>query len=165
MTPTTQHYWKKIELREEGGTPQIIGSIRAGLAIHLKEAVGAETIEEIESAYSCKIVKEWRGMQEVDSNVLRWKISVYTEMWVQLRPTSNGMSFLPPTHMQLYLAGPQTVPKLPTFSFVVRHVDSGRFLHHNFVSSVLNDVFGIQSRGGCMCAGPYAQVKTRSTDT
>ena len=38
-------------------------------------------------------------------------------------------------------------------SFVVRH--DGRYLHHNFVVAVLNDLFGIQSRGGCSCAGPY----------
>ncbi len=31
----------------------------------------------------------------------------------------------------------------------------GRYLHHNFVVAVLNDLFGIQSRGGCSCAGPY----------
>jgi hypothetical protein len=28
-------------------------------------------------------------------------------------------------------------------------------LHHNYVVALLNDVFGIQSRGGCSCAGPY----------
>jgi hypothetical protein len=32
---------------------------------------------------------------------------------------------------------------------------AGRYLHHNFVVALLNDVFGIQSRGGCSCAGPY----------
>ena len=32
-----------------------------------------------------------------------------------------------------------------------------RFLHYNFVSALLNDLFGVQSRGGCMCAGPYSQ--------
>ena len=31
---------------------------------------------------------------------------------------------------------------------------SGRYLHHNFVVALLNDLFGIQSRGGCSCAGP-----------
>jgi len=35
----------------------------------------------------------------------------------------------------------------------VRHGDG--FLHHNFVVAVLNDLFGIQARGGCSCAGPY----------
>ena len=32
---------------------------------------------------------------------------------------------------------------------------SGRYLHHNFVVALLNDLFGVQSRGGCSCAGPY----------
>ena len=39
-------------------------------------------------------------------------------------------------------------------SFVVRR-PGGRYLHHNFVVALLNDLFGIQSRGGCSCAGPY----------
>jgi hypothetical protein len=36
---------------------------------------------------------------------------------------------------------------------VVRH--AGRYLHHNYVVALLNDLFGIQARGGCSCAGPY----------
>jgi hypothetical protein len=38
-------------------------------------------------------------------------------------------------------------------SFVVRR--GGRYLHHNFVVALLNDLLGIQARGGCSCAGPY----------
>ena len=38
-------------------------------------------------------------------------------------------------------------------SFVVRH--NSQYLHHNFVVALLNDLFGIQARGGCSCAGPY----------
>jgi hypothetical protein len=30
-------------------------------------------------------------------------------------------------------------------------------LHYNFVVTLLNDVYGIQGRGGCSCAGPYAE--------
>ncbi|ADG80215.1 Aminotransferase class V OS=Tsukamurella paurometabola (strain ATCC 8368 / DSM / CCUG 35730/ CIP 100753 / JCM 10117 / KCTC 9821 / NBRC 16120 / NCIMB 702349/ NCTC 13040) OX=521096 GN=Tpau_3637 PE=4 SV=1 [Tsukamurella paurometabola] len=44
--------------------------------------------------------------------------------------------------------------RLSILSFVVRS-PSGKFLHHNFVVALLNDLFGIQSRGGCSCAGPY----------
>ena len=44
--------------------------------------------------------------------------------------------------------------RLSILSFVVRR-PAGRYLHHNFVVAVLNDLFGIQSRGGCSCAGPY----------
>lgn len=28
-------------------------------------------------------------------------------------------------------------------------------VHHNLASALLNDFFGVQVRGGCMCAGPY----------
>jgi hypothetical protein len=31
----------------------------------------------------------------------------------------------------------------------------GKYLHPKFVTSLLNDLFGIQSRAGCSCAGPY----------
>jgi selenocysteine lyase/cysteine desulfurase len=43
--------------------------------------------------------------------------------------------------------------RLSIVSFMVRHGD--RWLHHNFVVALLNDLFGIQARGGCSCAGPY----------
>ena len=32
---------------------------------------------------------------------------------------------------------------------------TGDYLHHKFVTALLNDLFGIQSRAGCSCAGPY----------
>ncbi|XP_050672823.1 uncharacterized protein LOC126970783 isoform X2 [Leptidea sinapis] len=40
-----------------------------------------------------------------------------------------------------------TVRRLPIFSLMVKH-PRGTFLHHNFVCAILNDVFGIQARGG-----------------
>jgi len=49
--------------------------------------------------------------------------------------------------------GSHEADRLSIVSFVIRH--DTRFLHHNFVVALLNDVFGIQSRGGCSCAGPY----------
>jgi selenocysteine lyase/cysteine desulfurase len=33
--------------------------------------------------------------------------------------------------------------------------DGSQFLHPKFVTTLLNDLFGIQSRAGCSCAGPY----------
>jgi hypothetical protein len=44
--------------------------------------------------------------------------------------------------------------RLSIVSFVVRR-PNGRYLHHNAVVALLNDLFGIQARGGCSCAGPY----------
>jgi hypothetical protein len=44
--------------------------------------------------------------------------------------------------------------RLSILSFVVKR-PNGKYLHHNFVVALLSDLFGIQSRGGCSCAGPY----------
>ncbi|HEY8364543.1 MAG TPA: aminotransferase class V-fold PLP-dependent enzyme, partial [Haloplasmataceae bacterium] len=51
--------------------------------------------------------------------------------------------------------GPKDPKKrISILSFNIKH---GSFLlHHRFVSKLLNDLFGIQSRAGCACAGPYA---------
>jgi len=51
------------------------------------------------------------------------------------------------------LLGNPEAKRLSIVSFVVNHGD--RYLHHNYVVALLNDLFGIQSRGGCSCAGPY----------
>eukprot|EP00047_Mylnosiga_fluctuans_P015090 m.43252 g.43252 ORF g.43252 m.43252 type:complete len:1037 (+) comp5771_c0_seq1:72-3182(+) len=55
----------------------------------------------------------------------------------------------------LHMIGPQDVPALPIVSLMVSFPGSHRFLHYNFVVVLLSDLFGIQCRGGCMCAGPY----------
>ncbi|CAM9455824.1 unnamed protein product, partial [Ascophyllum nodosum] len=54
---------------------------------------------------------------------------------------------------RIALIGDTGRKRLPIFSFLVRY--GGRFLHHNFVCALLNDIFGIQARAGCQCAGPY----------
>lgn len=57
----------------------------------------------------------------------------------------------------IHLLGSLITERLPLFSFLVRHEQTGLYLHSNFVSALLNDLFGIQSRSGCACAGPYSQ--------
>lgn len=57
---------------------------------------------------------------------------------------------------RIKVLGSASAPRLAIMSFVVETPVSGIYLHHNFVSSLLNDLFGIQARGGCACAGPYA---------
>lgn len=43
--------------------------------------------------------------------------------------------------------------RIPIFSFNIKVDDS--YFHPRFVTILLNDLFGIQSRAGCSCAGPY----------
>jgi hypothetical protein len=103
--------------REEGGTPAIIESIRAGLVFQLKEAVGADLIRMHEEDFVRRAIHRWS--ENADIRVLGNKDS-----W-----------------------------RLSIVSFMLRH--RGSYLHHNFVVALLNDLFGIQARGGCSCAGPY----------
>jgi selenocysteine lyase/cysteine desulfurase len=103
--------------REEGGTPSIVESIRAGAAVALQHAVGADYIRDRGEHW-------WRRARQ------RWNANPHIE-----------------------ILGNLDAHRLPIVSFRV-HRDR-RVLHHNFVVALLNDLFGIQARGGCSCAGPY----------
>lgn len=43
---------------------------------------------------------------------------------------------------------------LPIVSFRMRDGE-GRLVHHQLVTRIMSDCFGVQARGGCACAGPY----------
>ena len=115
---TQEHrYLSDPEHREEGGTPAIVESIRAGLVFQLKSAVGEDVIRDREHDFIRRAIDSWNA------------------------------------NPKLEILGHQEAKRLSIVSFVVRH---GRgYLHHNFVVALLNDIFGIQTRGGCSCAGPY----------
>jgi selenocysteine lyase/cysteine desulfurase len=49
----------------------------------------------------------------------------------------------------LHILAPNIRERLGVFSFYVDNI------HHNLFTSLLNDRFGIQVRGGCSCAGTY----------
>jgi selenocysteine lyase/cysteine desulfurase len=49
----------------------------------------------------------------------------------------------------LHILAENITERLGVFSFYVDNV------HHNLVTKLLNDRFGIQARGGCSCAGTY----------
>ena len=55
---------------------------------------------------------------------------------------------------EIEILGNLDAERLSILSFVIRR-PGGRYLHHNAVVALLNDLFGVQARGGCSCAGPY----------
>lgn len=92
-------------------------------------------------------------MQE---KMARGSVDPYSETCLILVPFRQVLAHVRTIPELILLgSGSQNVKRLPIFSFMVRH-PRGTFLHHNFVCAVLNDVFGIQARGGCACAGRYA---------
>ncbi len=52
------------------------------------------------------------------------------------------------------LGNPDPDLRLSIISFNLKD-QHGKYLHPKFVTTLLNDLFGIQSRAGCSCAGPY----------
>ncbi|CAF1304467.1 unnamed protein product [Adineta ricciae] len=120
VTRTCHEYNHNIETREEGGTPDIVGCIRAGLVFQLKDAIDINYLQTREDEL-CK--RFYRRFKKNDT---------------------------------LILLGSQTAPRIPIFSFLIYVPGVCKYLHHNFVCLLLNDLFGIQVRSGCACAGPYA---------
>jgi selenocysteine lyase/cysteine desulfurase len=58
-------------------------------------------------------------------------------------------------HPQIEILGNQDPDRrVAIISFNIRD-PKGQYLHPRFVTTLLNDLFGIQSRAGCSCAGPY----------
>ncbi len=117
VDPMGHRYLDDPVAREEGGTPAIVESIRAGLVVGLKQAVGTDLIQAREQ-------RLWRRALD------RWQ-------------ANPNLEILGNPHAQ----------RLSIVSFRVRNGE--RYLHHNYVVALLNDLFGIQARGGCSCAGPY----------
>ena len=52
------------------------------------------------------------------------------------------------------LGNPDPGSRVGIISFNIKDA-SGKYLHHKLLTVLLNDLFGIQSRAGCSCAGPY----------
>jgi selenocysteine lyase/cysteine desulfurase len=106
-------YVDDIEVREDGGTPGFLQSIKAALAIELKTQMGVENIMKREEELLDIALP---GLREIDG----------------IEILANNVD-----------------DRLGVISFY--HPD----IHFNLFVKLLNDRFGIQTRGGCACAGTY----------
>jgi selenocysteine lyase/cysteine desulfurase len=114
-TPWDHRYLDDLTAREEAGTPNIVGVIRAGLAFQLKGLLGTERILRVEEDFVRRALRHWGRFDTI------------------------------------HILGNPEAPRLGIISVVL---DGGR-LHHNLAARLLSDLWGIQARAGCMCAGPY----------
>ena len=117
VTPEDHRYIADHERREEGGTPGIVESIRAGLVFKLQQEVGLCEIQRLEHDYIERALARFRACKNLE------------------------------------ILGNTDVPRLSIVS--LRFKCGDKDLHYGFIVSLLNDLFGIQVRGGCSCAGPY----------
>jgi selenocysteine lyase/cysteine desulfurase len=113
-----QKYNPEIEVREKPGTPGILQTLRAALAMELKEKCNPELIEQKERDYIRRVIKKLVAFPEIE-----------------------------------IIGNPDPENRIAVLSFNIKCGAS--WLHPRFVVTLLNDLFGIQSRAGCSCAGPY----------
>jgi len=117
VSPSGHAYHPDPVIREEGGTPAIVESIRAGLVFALKQQVGVQEIRHREQDFARRALASWSRNPNIE------------------------------------ILGSTTTERLPIVSLGLRHPP--RLLHGNLVVALLSDLFGIQARSGCFCAGPY----------
>lgn len=111
---------RDVEEREKAGTPGILQTLRAALALEVKDALGIDAIEAREQELLTRALDAWREE---------------------------------PTFRLLGPANPSRRIGIVSFNL---GDGAGGMLHPRFVTTLLDDLFGIQSRAGCSCAGPYA---------
>ena len=66
VNPVEHVYLTDIEHREEGGTPAIVESIRAGLVFGLKAAVGVDAIREREEDFIHRTLHRWEANPAIE---------------------------------------------------------------------------------------------------
>ncbi len=106
-------YVDDIEVREDGGTPGFLQSIRAALAFELKSKMGVENILKREH----ELVKlALGGLKKIRG---------------------------------IHILADNMEDRLGVISFFHESI------HFNLIVKLLSDRYGIQVRGGCVCAGTY----------
>ncbi|MHA1192513.1 MAG: aminotransferase class V-fold PLP-dependent enzyme [Promethearchaeota archaeon] len=121
VSPKVMDFIEDIESREKAGTPGILQTIKAVLAIDLKDAIGISKIEEKELDYISRALKRLQK--------------------------NNNIEILGPIDPH---------NRISIISFKIKHDD--KYIHPKLTTNLLNDLFGIQSRAGCMCAGSYGHM-------
>jgi len=109
-------YVDDIEVREDGGTPGFLQTIRTALCIRVKEKMGIENI------------------QQRDNELLKLAF--------------EGLDSIP----EVVIMDSAHRNRLGIISFFVPKI------HYNLLVKLLNDLYGIQVRGGCACAGTYGHI-------
>ncbi len=109
-------YVDDIEVREDGGTPGFLQTIRTALAIRLKEKMGIRNIHQRENEL--------------------------------LQIAFNGLDSIP----EVVILDDKHRDRLGVISFYVAKI------HYNLLVKLMNDLYGIQVRGGCACAGTYGHI-------
>ncbi len=118
VSPWGHDYLEDVVAREEAGTPNLAGDIRAALAFIVKDVIGQAAIDARERELNLMAMAGLAGLEN------------------------------------LTILGADHAHRLPIYSMLVRD-GAGQVVSSEQITRDLSEVYGIQARGGCACAGPY----------
>lgn len=121
VSPWAHDYAEDVAIREEAGTPNVVGDIRAALCFLVKNAIGQALMDRRHEVLRQRALQVWSANPNIE-----------------------------------ILGNPDASHRLPIFSLRVRDAERGGMIHQQLFTRMLSDFHGIQARGGCACAGPYA---------
>lgn len=107
-----------------------------------RESAGTPAIKQVWQASLAYQLKDWVGTENIKNIDKMW-----VDQLTQFFDKNPNLNLLGESNSKTHL---------PIFSFCVTHND--RTLHYALVATLLSDLFGIQSRSGCVCAGPFGHV-------
>jgi len=107
--------------------------------IEEREKAGTPGIIQIMKAALAIELKGQFGVEQID------RIEEdYTEQFIRRFKDNKNIEILGPMEPE---------KRISIISFVIKHNEA--YLHPRYATMLLNDLFGVQSRAGCSCAGPY----------
>jgi len=127
-----------------GGTVDFVSSATVDYSedIEIREKAGTPGILQTIKAALVIDLKDAIGIETIESKELEY--------------TTTALERLS-KHSKIDILGPiDPENRISIVSFMIKHED--KYLHPKFITKLLNDLFGIQSRAGCMCAGPYGHL-------
>lgn len=127
--PSNIVYTKDIASRETPGTPGILQFIRSALTYQLQDSLGYNLIKQREHELTAKFFEYIKNMN------LQWE--------------KNGMQ------TRIRILGPSHYHERLSVLAVIIIDKSGDEIPFKLSHRILSDLFGIQTRSGCNCAGPF----------
>ncbi len=124
-----------------GGTVDYVSSVAVDFIedVETREKAGTPGILQIIKAALAIDIKNAVGIREIEE--------------LEQKYTFRAIKHLR-KNLNIFLLGSNNpYDRISIISFLTVHDD--KFLHPKLFTKLLNDLFGIQSRAGCMCAGPY----------
>jgi selenocysteine lyase/cysteine desulfurase len=132
VTRSQHRFSYDVEVREEGGTPNILGILRAAVPLQIQASLGLDETHTISANYALRAINTWRLCPAI-------------HLTGGDRPAYYRSDRMPIVALNMTVRKPDGSAHRGAGG----HQSEELMLHPHFVATVLNDVYGIQARRPC----------------